>query len=222
MVRSAFFPVHNSSFPQIRSSPQGPRPFLGPLRSLYMVQTMGMSCGMNAAVGDFSGQPSKSGMSQYNQWSNGSISIIFEHVLSFRSGNSQFSSFIIIYHSEVGFHNYHHLSSFIIIYHHLSFRSGNSQLSSFIIIYHLEVGFHNYHHLSSFDIICHSEVGFHKYHHLSSFIIWKWDFTTIIWGVPWPLCPQCVLVVPDYNMLTVGPFAIGDCKSLWAEPITPS
>ena len=120
---------------------------------------------------------------------NGSISIIFEHCLSFRSGNSQLSSCIIIYHLEVGFHNYHHLSSFIIIYHlevgfhnyhHLSFRSGIPQVSSFIIIYHLEVGFHNYHHLSSFIIIYHLEVGFHNYHHLSSFVIQKWDSTSII------------------------------------------
>ena len=102
------------------------------------------------------------------------------HHLSFRSGISQLSSFIIIYHLEVGFHNYHHLSSFviqkwdstiIIIYHHLSFRSGISQLSSFIIIYH---------HLSSFIIIYHLEVGFHNYHHLSSFVIQKWDSTSII------------------------------------------
>ena len=102
---------------------------------------------------------------------NGSISIIFEHCLSFRSGNSQLSSCIIIYHLEVGFHNYHHLSSFI-------------------IIYHLEVGFHNYHHLSSFviqkwdstSIIIYHHLSFRSaisqlssfiiiYHHLSSFII---------------------------------------------------
>ena len=112
----------------------------------------------------------------------------------------------------MGFHNYHHLSSFIIIYHHLSFRSGIPQLSSFIII-------------------CHSEVGFHKYHHLSSFIIWKWDFTIIIWGVPWPLClwrPEAisadlllgdphrvltVLLAPDGNVDNAAmPPLLGKCR----------
>jgi hypothetical protein len=113
------------------------------------------------------------------------------------------------------------------MYHHLSFRSGISQLSSFIIIYHHLSFRSGIPQLSSFIIICHSEVGFHKYHHLSSFIIWKWDFTIIIWGVPlWrpeaisaelllgdPHRVLTVLLAPDGNVDNAAmPPLLGKCR----------